>query len=129
MGALLPFGVEVLMGANGESTRIGVDPIRGLVTVNGTTQGNADVRAGPLMPSNATEVTVHAFIDHSIIEVIVNNQTALTVYVTPSSNASVGVRLYGTGKDGQNVGKVTGEFQMWDLDAANNLATMETLLV
>merc|ERR1711953_1297860 len=98
-------GVEVLRGTNGEGTRIGVDPVRGLVTVNGTTQGNADIRAGPLAPSNATEVSIHAIVDHSIIEVIVNNRTALTVYVTPSSSESVGVSLYGTGTDGTNVGK------------------------
>lgn len=118
---LLPFGVEVLKGSNGEGTRIGVDPLRGLVTVNGTTQGNHDVRAGPLMPFNATEVTIHAIIDHSIIEVIVNNRTALTVYVTPSSTSSVGLALYGAGKDGTNVGKVTGSVQAWELATANNV--------
>merc|ERR1712083_1095219 len=96
------------------------------VTVNGTTQGNQDVRAGPLMPGNATEITIHAIIDHSIIEVIVNNRTALTVYVTPSSAASVGVQLYGVGKDGSNVGKVSGMLQAWELDAANNIDQVET---
>merc|ERR1712039_87280 len=121
--SLLPFGVEVLKGADGAGTRIGVDPIRGLVTVNGTTQGNNDVRAGPLMPGNATHVTIHAIVDHSIIEVIVNNQTALTVYVTPSSNTSVGVELYGLSE------KVTGDVQVWELAAANNLDTPDTLLV
>jgi len=130
--ALLPFGVKVLKGPGDEGTRIGVDPVHGLVTVNGTTQGNGDVRAGPLMPANATEIIIHAIIDHSIIEVIVNNRTALTVYVTPSSNKSVGVELYGAGNDGKNVGKVSGNLQVWELDAANNLddaESSETLIV
>jgi len=121
--ALLPFGVEVLRGADGEGTRIGVDPVRGLVTVNGTTQGNADVRAGPLMPSNATVVSMHIIVDHSIIEVIVNNRTALTVYVTPSSSESTGVAIYGTEAEGVNVGKVTGNLTVWELSSANNLDT------
>jgi len=117
---LQPFGVEVLKGPDGDGTRIGIDPASGLVVVDGTSQGNDDVRAGPLMQANCTEVTIHAIIDHSIIEVIVNNRTALTVYVTPKSKRSVGVALYGAGNDGKNVNAVSGKLQVWELEAANN---------
>merc|ERR1711957_1118025 len=89
--------------------------------VDGTSQGNDDVRAGPLMQTNCTEVTIHAIIDHSIIEVIVNNRTALTVYVTPKSKRSVGVALYGAGNDGANANAVSGKLQVWELEAANNI--------
>lgn len=117
---LQPFGVEVLKGSNGEGTRIGVDPAKGLVMVDGTTQGNKDIRAGPLLPGDATLVSIHAIIDHSIIEVIVNNRTALTVYVTPSSDQSVGVALYGTEDNGVNLGKVSGDLHVWELESANH---------
>merc|ERR1711957_84590 len=118
---LQPFGVEVLKGPDGDGTRIGIDPASGLVVVDGTTQGNADIRAGPLMQANCTEVVIHAIIDHSIIEVIVNNRTALTVYVTPKSKRSVGVALYGAGNDGANANAVSGKLQVWELEAANNV--------
>jgi len=118
---LQPFGVEVLKGPDGDGTRIGIDPASGLVVVDGTSQGNDDVRAGPLMQANCTEVVIHAIIDHSIIEVIVNNRTALTVYVTPKSKRSVGVALYGAGNDGMNVNAVSGKLQVWELEAANNV--------
>merc|ERR1711957_373501 len=118
---LQPFGVEVLKGPDGDGTRIGIDPASGLVVVDGTSQGNDDVRAGPLMQANCTEVVIHAIIDHSIIEVIVNNRTALTVYVTPKSKRSVGVALYGAGNDGANANAVSGKLQVWELEAANNV--------
>merc|ERR1712050_473531 len=48
------FGVTVLGdGRNqGNHTRISLSPRTGLVTVDGTAQGNEDIRAGPLPPAS-----------------------------------------------------------------------------
>ncbi len=37
------------------------------------------------MPLKTQSVTLHAIIDHSIVEVIYNNRTAMVVYVDPAS--------------------------------------------
>ena len=84
---------------------ITLDATRGLVIVNATTQGNGDVRAGPL-PDVSTgggtsgglvgsgARTVHAYVDHAILEVIVDNRTALVVYAAPGSATG---RITGSG--------------------------------
>ena len=63
---------------------------------NGT---DNDVRAGPMPASLGTAGTVrfHAYIDHSIVTVIVENQTALTTWVHPVSADSTGIALFNSG--------------------------------
>ena len=58
--------------------------------------GAADRRAGPVPRtlSEPNEMHLHAFVDHSIVTLIAENQTALTVYVHPISAASTGVALF-----------------------------------
>ena len=65
-------------------------PHLGLVAVDATAQGNSVIRAGPLPAADAGSGgwTVHAYIDHCIIELIVSNATALVVYAAPSEAAS-----------------------------------------
>lgn len=60
---------------------------KGLVTVDATSQGNSAVRGGPLPAAGPDGWSVHVYVDHSIIEVIVNKATAFVVYtwVTPTS--------------------------------------------
>merc|ERR1719454_672427 len=70
------FGLTVLGDGKGQGmhTAITLSPSTGLVTVDGTAQENADIRAGPLPPSS-DGWKVHAIIDHCLLEVIVNNVT------------------------------------------------------
>ena len=66
-------GVSVL-GGNDTATRVWLSPDTGLVMVDATSQGNTAVRAGPLPPADTGTRgwTVHAIVDHSIIEVRVH---------------------------------------------------------
>ena len=57
---------------------------------------------------------VHAFVDGNTIEVIFNNQTAITTQVYPKAEGG-GVEIFGTGKG------VTVELNAWALEEANNL--------
>ena len=65
-----------------------------------------------------TEVNIHAIVDHSIIEVIVNNRTAFTFYTKPTAASAQFAGLYGMSA-GNNV---TGTLDMWKLKDANNIA-------
>ena len=72
-----------------EGTGITLDVDKGLVVIDATSQGNAEVRAGPLPPANAAGGWhIHAYVDHCIVEVIVNNMTALVVYAAPQITSS-----------------------------------------
>ena len=44
--------------------------------MDATSQGNKAVRAGPLLGAKGS-VSIHAYIDHSIIAVIFNNQVIM----------------------------------------------------
>ena len=59
-------------------------------------------------------------IDRSIVELIVNNATALTVYVHPAQG-SVGVALYSEATDATSAAcaaAVQAQLELWDLDSA-----------
>ena len=88
-------------------------PHLGLVAVNVTSQGNDAVRAGPLPPQDPTTGgwTVHAIIDHCLIELIVANATAFVVYAAPSP-AATDVELSG-------VEDMRASLQVWKLATAN----------
>ena len=61
------------------------------VVVDATSLGNTHARAGPTPPARPDgSYEIHAFVDGPILEVIVNNRTALIVYVDPSTT-NVGV--------------------------------------
>ena len=104
-----PFGVSVLGAADGsEATLLEVDL--------GAREVVAAGRRAPLLPAGASEVAIHAIIDHSILEVIFNNQTAFTLKLAPSTNASeLAGLVVGGGKD------VQASLDMWRLSSANNL--------
>lgn len=95
-------------GVNG--TVVTLRPDLGLVTVDATSQGNTAVRGGPLPAANSNgEWSIHAIVDHSIVEVIVNNATAFVVYAAPEPTCAGQVVLSGDG-----------QLDVWTLAAANN---------
>jgi len=103
--------LSVLGDGQGAATVITIDTARKLVIVNATSQGNSAVRAGPLpeLPAGGAAVhTAHVYVDHSIIELIVDNETALVVYAAPASGTG-NVRLTGGGS-----------LDAWTLRNANN---------
>ena len=86
--------------------RLGFDTAASLVFVDrvksGTDGQYNDVRAGPWPEESdgalAQELRLHLYLDRSIVELIVNNATALTVYVHPAQG-NLGVALYSEASD------------------------------
>eukprot|EP00035_Acanthoeca_spectabilis_P011638 m.205377 g.205377 ORF g.205377 m.205377 type:complete len:572 (+) comp15409_c0_seq2:2143-3858(+) len=89
------FGLTVLSNQATEFTAVGINlssvaDMKGAAYIDRTHSGlpsDADVRAGPLGTSLGSTVTMHVFVDHSIVSVIVNNATALTVWVHPGEQS------------------------------------------
>lgn len=115
-----------VFGDGVNATTIKLLPSVGLVAVNATLQGNTLVRAGPLPPqctaATCGEVAedgwrIHAILDHSILELIVNNATAFVVYVAPASDQAKEVALLGN-----DATLPTSAINVWQLDAVNNLS-------
>ena len=70
---------------------------------------------GPVLPIGAKSVSVHAIVDHEIVETIANNRTAMVTYhKNIPSASSTAVSLFGTGAG------VSADLKTWVLDAANN---------
>jgi sucrose-6-phosphate hydrolase SacC (GH32 family) len=91
-----PVGVDVLVSKDGASkATIAVDFDSEIVMVDATSAGNSDIRAGPLL-GDTDAVTIHAYVDHSIIAVIFNNRTSLTVAVKPAQEDADGVQTVGS---------------------------------
>ena len=115
-----PFGIAVLVGGSDERTTIGVDPLRKLLCIDGRAQGNPQPRCAPWRSSSEQHgnrrevVTIHAIIDHSILEVIVNNVTAITCSVAPSGPHAGGLALFGLGSEDAVA------VDAWTLADANN---------
>ena len=84
----------------GEGLRISFDLNLGLILVNGTTIKNDAVRAAPiskLTMNNNNLFQLHIIVDHSIVEIIVNDDIAFVIYVAPSSINTLGnVRTFGS---------------------------------
>jgi len=100
------------------SVTISIDAARSLILVNATTLGNPDVRAGPLPAATDGPVayTFHVVVDHSIVEIIVNNDTAFVVYAAPRSAGTQGsVRVFGD--DRYDYGSLM--MEVWRLNNAN----------
>ena len=92
--------------------------------VDGTAQGGSELRCGPYVadPENGREARLHTIVDHSLIEVIVNNRTALTVSVSPSGIAASGTALIGASAASEEGGgevEVTAQVDCWQLESAN----------
>ena len=77
-------------------------------------QGHVNGKGGPIMPLKTQSVTLHAIIDHAIVEVIYNNRTAMVVYAYPPSAAAKACSLFGVGSG------VKGTIETWELKQANN---------
>jgi sucrose-6-phosphate hydrolase SacC (GH32 family) len=101
------FGVDVLAASDGSSAvALSVDcsaPATDAdchVHVDATGQGGS-VHTAPLLFGGGAAgrgvVAMHAIVDHSIIELIVNNRTAIVAYASPPSEHHSGVRLFGAG--------------------------------
>ena len=108
-------GFEVL-GNGGSSLVFTMDTTRNLLMLNGTTLGNPDVRAGPIPPAadpSASDFawTVHMIVDHSIVEIIVNDETAFVMYVAPVKGTDGNVKVFG--RDGARA-------DIWALNDAHN---------
>eukprot|EP01043_Picozoa_sp_COSAG02_P074655 COSAG02_NODE_15045_length_1210_cov_1.150315_2_plen_171_part_01 len=68
----------------------------------------------PVLPISSNEVRIHSIVDHSIIETIVNNRTAMiTNSINVKSAHDTAVSLFGAG--------VHGHLTTYELKAANNL--------
>jgi len=109
-------GISILGDSTGNATTITLSADQELVVVDATAQSNYNARAGPLPPAASTDAgwTIHAYIDHSIIEVIVNNFTALVVYAAPNDALGT-VSLLG-------VDQVHGaKIDAWELASANQI--------
>ena len=96
-------GDGTIDATNIERTVIKFDSQSKLVSIDRRFSGNindSDVRAGPWPKADvnsdalATDLHIHAYVDRSIVEVIVNDQTAITVYVHPQRADSVGLALF-----------------------------------
>ena len=100
-----------LLVAKGDtSTAIHIRQATGLVEVDGTKQNNFAVRAGPIPPANgAGGYDMHVYVDHSMLEIIVNNATAFVVYIAPPENADTVAFADGT----------SGTLDAWALATAN----------
>ncbi len=85
-----------------------------LVVVDATAQGNYNSRAGPLPPVAENGWTIHAIVDHAIVEVIVNNYTALVVYATPEDATGTAQLLGVDGVQGASL-------DAWELASANQI--------
>ena len=118
------FGLSVLAGDVGgvvEHTDIVFDVQRQQVQIDRRNSSarftDADVRGGP-MPALAVpgELRFHAYVDHSVVTVIAENQTALTVWVHPVSPNSTGVALFNNGGAGAGAAPpVMVAMEVWQL--------------
>ena len=57
---------------------------------------DADVRSGPWVPSGSLTTNLHVFVDRSIVTLIADNVTSISVWVHPTDVASERVALFST---------------------------------
>jgi len=94
-------GINVLQCDENEFTRVGVHFDHGLAFINGLRQMRDFPVGGPLVFGGRGElrkmdrITMHVYIDGGMIEMIVNNRTALSFPVVPSSSQCGIVSLAG----------------------------------
>ena len=80
----------------------------------GGCQAKVTASMGPIMPIGTNTVTIHAYVDHQIVETIFNNRTAMVTYSAPPDETHTAVSLFGVGA------AVSGTIETWELEAANN---------
>ena len=70
------------------------------------------ISTGPLLFGHGEEglVRMHAIVDHSIVELIDNNRTAIVGAALSPAEADVGIKLFGAGVDAS--------MEYWELAAA-----------
>ena len=124
------FGVEVLVSPDGRnSTKLFVDCARGhdgsmcSVGVDGSNctaehrRRPGPIATGPLLPvishppkinGEIVRVTLHAYVDHGIVEVIFNNRTAFAFSALDPGEGWGGARLFGAVPQNHTL-------QMWNL--------------
>jgi hypothetical protein len=115
------FGFSFLGGAGNisvdctNSTATGEAPGGCMVGIVGSANNTATtVTWMPVLPISSNEVRIHSIVDHSIIETIVNNRTAMiTNSINVKSAHDTAVSLFGAG--------VHGHLTTYELKAANNL--------
>lgn len=112
-----PFGVTVLGGAANLTVDCTAD-VASAPKAQGGCQVGVMKSSGPLMPIGTKTVTVHAFVDHSIVETIFNNRTAMVTYAVLQDETATSVALFGL--DGLDGTVVTGQLTTWQLKEANN---------
>ena len=106
------FGILVLAASTlSEYTAIAFDSVREQFLLDRSHSGLAadeDVRGGPWPEPQSTSVTVHAYIDHAVVEMIANAtlidkqtgahlsdaSTPIAAWVNPTSPSSMGVALF-----------------------------------
>jgi sucrose-6-phosphate hydrolase SacC (GH32 family) len=108
-GFLVLAGGQEEMNGYSEYTEVGFDVLRKQIYVDRThcgTELDADIRAGPwpTEPAHAAgykalaegpkTVSLHMYVDHAIVTLIVNNQTAFSVWAHPSNSRSTGVAIW-----------------------------------
>ena len=118
------FGVVRTTAAVGERTVIAFDLSRKMVRLDRRSSGasvDADVRAGPWPDdgsgSSTNKVTVHAFVDHAVVSLIVGNQTAISAWVAPQRADSVGVGVFSE----LGPSDVTATVDVWQLATPKHL--------
>ena len=99
------------LGSFGE---LSMDQPRGLVVLNLSAGNNSRVRAGPIPPASAAGYEVHMYIDHSILELIINNITAFVAYWSPPAETTTSLEV---ALVGQAAGH--GAIEGWVLATAN----------
>eukprot|EP00039_Didymoeca_costata_P003679 m.69077 g.69077 ORF g.69077 m.69077 type:complete len:532 (-) comp12026_c0_seq2:6-1601(-) len=126
------FGIYVF--ANGtqvtdEKTAIGFNTSSKHMYIDRTLSGladDADTRAGPWPRASngtlATNIEVHILLDHTILEVIANNNTAMALYVHPNSTNTMhlGVFLHNNDDDTESFDscEVSMQVTAWNLTSA-----------
>lgn len=114
----LMFGVSVLGCAHrAERTRIGVNLRSSTVFVDGTTQGNLFLRAGPLLGST-TNISLHAYVDGGFVTAIFNEQVAITTVVAPTKGCQEGT--VGSWSSDPRRTSPSAKMAAWTLRQANN---------
>eukprot|EP00937_MAST-01D_sp_MAST-1D-sp2_P007435 g7435.t1 len=84
-----------------------------LLLLDLTAGNNSAVRAGPMPPPAAGSGgwQAHVYIDHQIIELIVNNATAMVAYWSPPASVNASLQLAVAGG---------GTIEAWELKSAHN---------
>lgn len=118
-------GVEILGDGNdwglGKSLLLKMDTTMNLMTLNGTTLGDSRIQTGEIPPPNMEADyawTVHVFVDKSIIELIINNQTTFLMYVEPKINSVGNIRVFGS--DGLAA-------DIWTLSKSHDAGKMDSI--